>query len=136
LLVFVPVTFLCAYGVTLKRRAGTLTALDITVGASVIASWMLVSAFPSWWAGWSYGPRFLTDVMPMILWFLPPVLAAMADRRRVGLAIVATLLIAVSIAIHARGALAPSTAEWNWRPTDIGVDRGRLWDWSDPQFLR
>jgi hypothetical protein len=136
LVVFVPVTLVCAYGVRLKRRAGTLGSLDIALVGAVVGSWLVVSAFPSWWAGWSYGPRFLTDIVPMVLWFLPPVLAEIADRRRIGLAIVATVLIAASIALHARGALAPSTAEWNWKPTDIGVDRSRLWDWSDPQFLR
>ena len=33
------------------------------------------------------------------------------------------------------GAIDQSSAEWNWKPTDVGIDRARLWDWSDPQFL-
>jgi hypothetical protein len=136
LFVFLPVSLVCGFGFLLKRRAGTLSALDVAVAASAVGYWLLVSAFPSWWAGWSYGPRFLTDVAPMLVWFLPPVLAEIVDRRRAALGVVVAVTIAVSVTIQARGALDQSTADWNWKPTDIGVDRARLWDWSDPQFLR
>jgi hypothetical protein len=136
LLVFVPVSLLCGYGFILKRRAGTLSSLDVAVAVSAVGYWLLVSTFPSWWAGWSYGPRFLTDIAPMLVWFLPPVLAEIADRRRAGLGVIAALAIALSIGIQARGALAESTNEWNWKPVDVGIARNRLWDWSDPQFLR
>jgi hypothetical protein len=136
LLVFVPVSVLCGYGFVLKRRAGSLSSLDVAVAASAVGYWLLVSTFPSWWAGWSYGPRFLTDIAPMLVWFLPPVLATIADRRRRVLGVVAALVILLSIAIQARGALSQSAVEWNWKPRDIGTDRARLWDWSDPQFLR
>jgi hypothetical protein len=136
LLVFVPVSLLCAYGFMLKRRTGTLSSLDVAVAVSAVGYWLLVSTFPSWWAGWSYGPRFLTDIAPMLVWFLPPVLAAIAEQRRRVLGVVAMLVILLSIAVQARGALSPSAVEWNWQPRDVGTDRARLWDWSDPQFLR
>ena len=120
----------------LKRRAGTLTPLDVAVATSAVGYWLLVSTFPSWWAGWSYGPRFLTDIAPMVIWFLPPVLAEIVDRRRLVLGALLAVTIALSVSIQAHGALSQSTAEWNWKPVDVGLDRGRLWDWSDPQFLR
>jgi hypothetical protein len=136
LLVFVPVTLVCGYGFLMKRRTGTLSSLDVAVATSAVGYWLLVSTFPSWWAGWSYGPRFLTDVAPFLVWFLPPVFAAVADRRRIALGVFAALAIVLSISIQARGALSQSTADWNWKPRDVGTDRARLWDWSDPQFLR
>jgi hypothetical protein len=136
LFVFVPVSLLCGYGFLLKRRTGTLSSLDVAVAASAAGYWLLVSTFPSWWAGWAYGPRFLTDVTPFLIWFLPPVFAAVTQRRRVVLAAIVVLVMAASVGVQARGALAPSTAAWNWKPIDVGTDRGRLWDWSDPQFLR
>ena len=136
LFVFVPVSLVCGYGFLLKRQAGTLSSLDLAVAASAVGYWLLVSTFPSWWAGWSYGPRFLTDIAPMLIWFLPPVLESIADRRRVALAALVVAVLAFSVAVQARGALDQSTAEWNWKPTDVGIDRARLWDWTDPQFLR
>jgi hypothetical protein len=136
LLVFVPVSFVCGYGFLLKRRAHTLSSLDVAVAASAVGYWLLVSTFPSWWAGWAYGPRFLTDIAPMLIWFLPPVFASIADRRRVVLGVVVVAVIALSVSVQARGALEQSTVAWNWNPTDVGTDRARLWDWNDPQFLR
>jgi hypothetical protein len=136
LFVYVPVSIVCGYGFLLKRRAGTLTSLDVAVATSVVGYWLLVSTFPSWWAGWSYGPRFLTDVAPMLVWFLPPVLADIADRRRILLGAGVAAVILLSIAIQAHGSWSRSAVEWNWKPTDVGLERGRLWDWSDPQFLR
>ena len=116
--------------------ARTLSSLDVAVAASAVGYWLLVSTFPSWWAGWAYGPRFLTDIAPMLIWFLPPVFASIADRRRVVLGVVVVVVIALSVSVQARGALEQSTVAWNWNPTDVGTDRARLWDWNDPQFLR
>jgi len=58
------------------------------------------------------------------------------DRRRVVLAALVVAILAFSVAVQARGALDQSTAEWNWKPVDVGIDRARLWNWTDPQFLR
>jgi hypothetical protein len=136
LFVFVPVALVAGYGFIVKRRDGDLRSLDLAVAASAVGYWLVVSTVPEWWAGWAYGPRWLTDIAPFVVWFLPPVLARIVDHRRVLLgAAVATALV-LSIAIQARGSLAPSSVEWNWHPTDIGFDQARLWDWSDPQFLR
>jgi hypothetical protein len=136
LFVFVPVSLVCGYGFLLQRRVGRLSSLDVAVAASAVGYWLLVSTFPSWWAGWAYGPRFLTDIAPLLIWFLPPVLASIVEQRRVVCAVVVAVSIALSVTIQARGALDQSTVTWNWKPTDIGLDRARLWDWSDPQFLR
>jgi hypothetical protein len=136
LFVFVPIALVAVYGFLLKRRDGTLGALDLAVAASAVGYWLVVSMFPSWWGGWAFGPRFLTDIAPFLAWFLPPVFARIAQHRRIALGVVVATLLVLSIAIQARGSLAESTIEWNWHPTDIGSDRARVWDWSDPQFLR
>ncbi len=136
LFVFVPVSLVCIYGFVLKRRSGTLTSLDVAIGCSAVGYWLLVSLFPTWYGGWSFGPRFLTDIAPMLLWFLPPVLERVVARRRLVLGAVVAVTLVASIAIQARGSLDQSTADWNWSPHGIDVDHSRLWDWSDPQFLR
>jgi hypothetical protein len=136
LILFVPASLVCAYGFILKRRAGTLRPLDLAIAASAVGSWVLVSLFPTWWAGWSYGPRFLTDIAPFLVWFLPPVFEAVVARRRVALGAVVAVALVLSFTIQARGALDQSTADWNWSPHSIDADHGRLWDFGDPQFLR
>jgi hypothetical protein len=146
LFLFVPIAALSFYGFFVKRKLGQLTTLDIAVAATIIGYWVVVSCLPHWWGGWSYGPRFLTDVAPFIIWFLLPVLSAVAPGRATGSRravsprpILAVLLVALttwSVLVQARGATAESTAEWNDLPQDIDDSPGRLWDWSDPPFLR
>jgi hypothetical protein len=136
LILFVPASLVCAYGFVLKRRAGTLTSLDLAIASSAVGSWVLVSLFPTWYGGWSFGPRFLTDIAPMLVWFLPPVFESVVSRRRVTLGAVVTVAFVLSFAIQARGSLDQSTADWNWSPHGVDVDHGRLWDYGDPQFLR
>jgi hypothetical protein len=133
LLVFVPVSILAFFGFRSRVKAGTLTSLDRAVAATIVAYWIGVSCFPDWTGGWSYGPRFLTDVAPLVVWFLPATLAALARSRRLVLSCLAVLVVALSVAIQARGAFEQSTAVWNWSPRYL--DPARVWDWSDPQFL-
>lgn len=50
------------------------------------------------------------------------------------------LTLAVSLAIHGHGAADPNTWYWNFGGSSVVADvnerPARLWDWSDPQFLR
>jgi hypothetical protein len=73
--------------------------LAISVGVLVQ---MLGYARTDWRAGLSWGPRFLTDLVPLLIWMLVPVVMALRSRGR------ATFVIAVgaAIAIEAVGAFA------------------------------
>ena len=145
LFLYMPITVVCIGGALLKRRLRAFSLLDTAVAATIIGSWLVASCFPHWWGGWSYGPRFLTDITPLLIWFLVPVLVALAPesdmnaattRRKRCVLIVVGLVVAFGTVVQARGALAPSTVEWNGTPRDIDASPARLWDWSDPQFLR
>jgi hypothetical protein len=145
LFVFVPIAALSIYGFLLKRRRGELAGLDVVVAATVCGTWIAVSCFPHWWAGASYGPRFMTDVAPFVMWFLLPVFEAALPQRRstattqrhVGaLAIVLLCAIGWSVFVQARGAFDEDTVYWSVTPWHVDNDPGRVWDWSDPQFLR
>jgi hypothetical protein len=131
--VFVPVTVIAALGFRRLARAGKLSSLDIAVAATFVAYWIGVSCFPDWTGGWSYGPRFLADAVPLMMWFVPSILEALGRSRDAVLIGLATLVVVFSVGIQARGAFVQSTATWNWEPRYL--DPGRVWDWSDPQFL-
>jgi len=53
-----------------------------------------------WLAGYCYGPRYLTDMLPALAWILAPALPGIAGRRRLAL----WALIGWSIAVQAIGA--------------------------------
>ena len=48
---------------------------------------------------------------------------------------VGAVLLVLSVAINARGALSWDTALWNPFPVNVDQRPERLWDWSEPQFL-
>jgi hypothetical protein len=79
-----------------------------------------------------------TDLVPYLIYLTVPVFDWVARERGVGrnaaLAAVACAA-AVSVAMHAEGALNPATVAWNAYPTGIDFDPARVWDWKQPQFL-
>jgi hypothetical protein len=86
----------------------------------VTAKWQM------WWGGWSYGPRLLADLTPLLCLYLVVPFERWSGRRAFRLA--AGLLIALSIGLHALGVFSDET--WNGQPVDVDTHPERLWSWS------
>jgi hypothetical protein len=137
LLVYTPMFLLAPIGLWLKRRASELDALDVAVGATVVAHSLMVGTYGST-GGSSYGSRFYTEVVPYLLFLCLPVFeriwirgAATALARR-GVIV----LVAMSFAMTVPGALTRASFCWSATPELIDEAPERVWDWTDPQFLR
>lgn len=146
LLVFVPVLLFVFYLLARHWRGlpyPRLVRLSLAVSAAYL---LAISCFIHWFGGWSYGPRFTTELVP---WFallaVLGVAAALRHRADPGtahrpwawwatLATGAFLLLA-SVLINCRGATAPATARWNEVPVNVDFDPTRVWDWRHPQML-
>lgn len=144
MLVYVPSLLFIVY-LLLRNRAHLtyrrLVALSLTV---IVGHLMTISAFPHWWAGYSFGARFTTGLVP---WFvLLAVLGvatelarrpSMTTSRRLWRAQMAAggVLLLLSVFINARGATSYATWLWNLQPVSIDTHPARLWDWRQPQFL-
>jgi hypothetical protein len=92
-----------------------------------------------WWAGYSYGPRFMTDILPIFAYFLAFAVSwmyAYFTVIRAVLLIVFAVLAGASFLIHAHGAIDMETDAWNSTPVSVDKQPGRVWDWEDLQFLR
>jgi hypothetical protein len=74
-------------------------ALTQTLGIAV-ALQVLLYAKTDWRIGFCWGPRWLTDLLPLLLWMLPPVVAALGAAGRT----VFALACCAAIAIQAVGA--------------------------------
>ena len=107
----------------------------IAIAVAMLLPFFAVLAKQStWWAGWTYGPRYWTDTLPLfaivlgygISWSLEacrPILVAFAATA------------AVAISIQGIGALCyPSS--WAGHPTNIAQNHARLWDWRDTEVTR
>lgn len=140
-LLFLPFGFRYVWREPGQRRLAGLLAV-------AMAGQLLLYAKTDWRAGYSWGPRFLTDLLPILIWMLPPVLAAFGRRQR-GLFAAAVLF---SVAVQAIGAfryqgmsdlfLYPEgptrrkdfSPAWDWRNTPYWIEAReplaapRLWE--------
>jgi hypothetical protein len=139
LFVFSPILAFALYGMVLKRRSGRWEMIDSFLLGALVLHWLVISSFPHWWAGHSYGPRFFTDMMPFFAYFLIPVVPAILRLRKPARLILAAcfcLCLLLSFFVHYRGATDRDCHAWNGIPADIDTAPERLWDWGDLQFLR
>src|SRR5262249_35052109 len=65
LLVYTPVTLIAFAGVISRRRRVLSDTSFSLLFLSTIFQYMLYSFYTFWGGGWSFGPRFLVDVMPV-----------------------------------------------------------------------
>lgn len=146
LLVASPVLLLAVPGAVVAWRDPERRSLVVALWTSVVAVTVSVSAFSQWWAGHSFGPRFMTEAVPqLVVLALPAVDVAFApDRLRSGAPArgraVAGLVVVLglagwSMAFHAVGAVAGASGCWNRYPVDVDSDPGRVWSIADAQVL-
>jgi len=112
--------------------------LDVSLMLIIISHYLLISSFWHWWGGYSTGPRLFTDMLPFLIYFLIPVINYLSrPQNKISLLRLSFLMcVLVSFFIHFQGATSDAVYAWNNIPTSIDIDQGRLWDWSDPPFLR
>jgi hypothetical protein len=139
LFTFSPILALCVPGFLMALRERNDRGLHLAFAVIAALLWVLASHFPQWWAGHSYGPRFMTDALPFLVYFIIfPLqgIARLGDMARAGLTGVVVVLASVSALIHFQGAFNWETYLWNVTPINIDANPGRVWDWKDPMFLR
>jgi hypothetical protein len=95
---------------------------------------LLLAKYTVWWGGHCFGPRYWTDVTPLLAILLASGLDWSYARCR-ALAPAFMLAIGVSIGIQAIGAFCyPS--DWNATPTNVDLHHERLWNWRDSELTR
>ncbi len=87
-----------------------------------------------WFGGWCFGPRYLTDLLPFLAWFLVPLWTSIWSRPVLRAAFVAT--VAIALWVQVVGAFYYPSGSWDGSPVSVGRQPRRLWDWSDNQILR
>src|SRR5258706_4875607 len=93
---------------------------------------ILLYAKVDWRSGLSWGPRYMTDLLPLLIWMLVPVVTAL---RGVGRTLF-LFAVGVAVAIEAIGAL---TYTWSVDFPIYAVSRGpremqAAWDWRNTPF--
>ncbi|HTG32278.1 MAG TPA: hypothetical protein VLB76_05060 [Thermoanaerobaculia bacterium] len=106
--------------------------LSLAISAGVVLQ-VLLYAKADWRGGSSWGPRYMTDLLPLLLWMLAPVVAALRGFGRTCF----LLAVGAAVAIEAIGAF------WYTGATDraiFAVANGphqmrAAWDWRNAPFV-
>ena len=140
LFVFSPVLLFSMYGIILSLRTKPVKVLDKALLWIMLLHWIVSALHPRWWAGHSYGPRYLSDMLPFLIYFLLPAIHRLRrvcqSWKRTMLLILLIVSAGLSVGIHWRGATSQDVYGWNAGPVNVDVQPARVWDWRDPQFLR
>jgi hypothetical protein len=139
LFVFSPFLLLAVAGIWRAWRtppdAATVLVRELSL-AAIASSWIAYASVSWWWAGWSYGNRYLLDAVPLLTLAMAYALDRGTLRGRVGW-LLAGAAFAWSALLQFAGALYAYTYwnGYNWNATpSIDATPQRLWDWSDPQW--
>lgn len=139
LIVFVPLVLFSYAGIYVRKRQGGLNPFWMALALYPVGQWILLSPFKHWWGGDSYGPRLWTDLMPVFTLMALPAVEWLAQRRfnhQKAVAILVSVGLVWGLFVESQGAILRSAWCWNNVPTDVDVHPGKIWSWSDPQFLR
>ena len=109
-------------------------------GFSILTQILIYGSFGIWWAGWSYGPRFLTGMLPVLVIFLGLYLKDCFDFNKhdkkklfpIGLVFI---LLFLSVFVQIVGAFYYPNGGWDGDP-NIDLHPERLWDLKDTQIMR
>ncbi len=132
LLVFTPLMVFALWGAVRVWRVPAPPWLRwLTIGLALHV--LLYASFVEWWAGYTYGPRYFTDVLPVLTLLLVYGLVPWC-RGRARQAAVAALAL-YGIAVQAIGVYGADD-RWNREPVPLERATWRVWDWSDLQIVR
>ncbi|MBP9759629.1 hypothetical protein KBD45_08105 [Candidatus Dojkabacteria bacterium] len=134
LLIYSPIFIFSLLGIYFKIKLHKFYFFDFILVLILIFYYLGTSAFPHWWGGDSFGPRLLSGLIPILTYFLIPVLKFKFKHNWFTLLFV--ICLGMSVFIHYKGSNSFACWQWNATPSRIDISTDRLWDWHDIQFLR
>ena len=142
LFIYTPILLLSLFGFLKIRKISNenIKLVLFIFAPSIILQILLYSCFKVWWAGWSYGPRFLTGMLPILIIFLSLYLEEHIDFNRLNIKKALSIslifiLLLISIFVQIVGVFYYPSGSWDADP-NIDLHPERLWDWEDTQIMR
>jgi hypothetical protein len=100
LFIYSPILVLSMVGIGIVWYRGPLLLRYISIGPLLVM--LLYAKWFMWWGGWSYGPRLLADLAPILCLFLYPLCPRMKGRGALSACFV--ILALFSVGAHTLGA--------------------------------
>ena len=146
LFVYTPILILSIFGYfkALQIEDKNVRNFLLILGVSILIQIVIYSSFKTWWAGWSYGPRFLTGVLPALTIFLglqirhyldQDILQNVHKKTTFITLCLLGILLSWSIFVQLVGAFYYPNGNWDSNP-NVDLNPERIWDWNDTQIGR
>ena len=132
LLIYSPALWLLPFGLWSLRSDSSLSRLQ-----RIVLAWWLLAALGTlfvyarwhmWWGGWSYGPRFLSEVMPLLGIFFALAYERLTTRFGTKGQFLAWALVLASVSVHYLGVFGHGSA---WM---VGKHGGDMFSMADTQI--
>ncbi len=109
-------------------------------GIFIMLDVLLYSSFGSWWGGWTYGPRYLTGILPIFAIYMGLYLDNYKsfdkfDKKKIFSISLILILVIWSIFVQIVGTFYYPSGNWDG-DKNIDLYPERLWDWKDTQIMR
>lgn len=126
LFIFSPFLLFLPFGFRAVFRDPYARGLTLAISIAVVLQ-LALYAKSDWRQGACWGPRWLTDLLPVLIWMLPPVLAALNGAGRVAFAAACVIAVAIQFvgafwytgtsdrALFAAVAADGTAPFWRWR---------------------
>jgi hypothetical protein len=101
--------------------------------AVIIINFVFLCRWGMWWGGWSYGPRLLTEIVPLLIMFIPFTRTVL--KRVMAYKVLFSVSLVMSIIIHGIGVFCYPNGLSNALPVNIDVSPDRLWSIRNCQIL-
>jgi hypothetical protein len=136
LLIYFPASILAVGLLAVKPRMMS-NATAAAAIAAILLSIAVTSSYSEWWGGYSYGPRLLSEIEPLVLLLIGLAWQNFSVRARRPIAMACFgVLLPYSVFVQAVGVYTVSAWNWTGTPVDIMQAPERLWDFADNPILR
>lgn len=128
LLVYSPVFWFSIAGIVgswrVRARDEATTWLFRYLGLAVASFTLVMSKWHAWAGGWSFGPRMLVDITPLLILLIIPALEWLGRGR--GVVVVFTIFLMISIAVQLAG-LSMFDAGWYQQQFSTEYNEAAFW---------
>jgi hypothetical protein len=132
LLIFSPIALVPLAARNARPKDRALIGWSAAAGAVQL---LLYASYSVWWGGFTYGPRYVLDLLPALVPAAALGAARLSSASRPVRALAGAALL-WSIVTAATGAFYFPNDNWNVDPQSVNRAHGRLWEVRDSQILR
>lgn len=142
LFVYSPILIISIFGyLNISKIANKKIRMFLFIfGIPIMLDVLLYSSFGAWWGGWTYGPRYLTGILPIFAIYMGLYLGNYNsfdkfDKKKIFSIGLMLILVIWSIFVQIVGAFYYPSGNWDG-DKNIDSHPERLWDWKDTQIMR